>query len=133
MLEAAKNNTFWKENKTLIAIILLGLALRLYGLNHGFPFIFHPDEPAVVRSATGIRFESNPGHFDWPHLHFYLNFFLYWVFIKFRGLLQILGLRSFLASTFPLLWRDPLVFYWLSRLFDAFFGSFYSTTFVSCW
>ncbi|MBT6401582.1 phospholipid carrier-dependent glycosyltransferase [candidate division WWE3 bacterium] len=109
-----KNPLFW--------IVVGGIILRLVGVTHGFPFIFHPDEPALIRSATGIRFEINPGHFDWPHMHFYLNFILYWVFIKFRGLLNLLGLNGPLNAVFPLLWRDPLVFYFLSRVFDAFIG-----------
>lgn len=119
-----RGSGFIKESWPLFLIIFVGIVLRLYGLNHGFPFIFHPDEPAVVRSATGIRFDPNPAHFDWPHLHFYLNFFLYWLFIKFRGFLQIIGLQEPIVKIFPLLWRDPLVFYWLSRLFDAFLGAF---------
>jgi len=112
-----------KIDKALLLILVGGLILRIAGLTHGFPFIFHPDEPAVVRSALGIRFDSNPGHFDWPHLHFYLNFILYWVYIKFRGGLQILGLQGTLSSWFPLLWRDPLIFYALGRVLSALMGT----------
>lgn len=113
-----------KFDKILLLILLLGLGLRLAGSTHGFPFIFHPDEPAVVRSATGIRFDPNPAHFDWPHLHFYLNFIIHWLYIKLRGGLQILGLQKYLSSLFPLMWRDPLVFYFISRVFNAFLGAF---------
>ena len=60
----------FSQNKYLFLILLLGLVLRVLGLRHGFPFIFHPDEPTVVRSALGVRFFPNPGHFDWPHLTF---------------------------------------------------------------
>src|SRR3972149_2896119 len=120
MLAAIRKNS---DLQLLLAIVLVGLGLRLWGIEHGFPFIFHPDEPAVVRSALGIRFEANPKHFDWPHLHFYLNYFLFFLFIKARGLAQALGLQAFLAAKFPLLWEDPLVFYWLSRVFDAFLGA----------
>jgi len=120
MLAALKKS---RELQTLLLIVLGGLILRLWGIDHGFPFIFHPDEPTVVRSATGIRFEANPKHFDWPHLHFYLNYVLYWVFIKFRGLLQVLGFQNAIAAKIPLFWQDPLVFYWLSRVFNAFLGA----------
>ena len=114
---------FIQKYKYLILIVLGGLLVRLIGIRHGFPFIFHPDEPALVRSATGIRFDPNPGHFDWPHLHFYLNYGLHFVFTKFRGLLQMLQLRSTLEPIFPYLWRDPLVFYLLSRVFNAVLGA----------
>lgn len=113
-----------KINKKLLIILGVALLVRVIGIDHGFPFIFHPDEPAVVRSATGIRFNPNPDHFDWPHLHFYLNFILFTVFTKFRGLLQALNLRGNLEGAFPILWRDPLVFYYISRLFDAILGAF---------
>jgi hypothetical protein len=122
MLEAIKKLNR-KETWIIVGITLLGLILRLWGTKHSFPFIFHPDEPALVRSATGLRFEANPNHFDWPHLHFYLNYIVYFLFIKFRGLLQALRLQGFLSAKFPLVWRDPLVFYFISRVFDAVIGA----------
>src|SRR3989338_10908526 len=97
--------------KWLVLIFSLSLLVRTIGVSHGFPFIFHPDEPAVVRSAVGIRFNLNPKHFDWPSLHFYLNFFIFSFLISFRSLLQILNLKRIIISVYPLLWRDPLVFY----------------------
>src|SRR3989344_8309710 len=108
----------------IVAVLLFALAVRLVGINHGFPFIFHVDEPAVVRSALGLRFDPNPGHFDWPHLYFYLNYFLYFLFIKFRAFLQILNLRAAVEDIFPLLWRDPLIFYVISRSLSAIMGAF---------
>lgn len=107
----------------LVGIILLAFLLRFIGIKHGFPFITHPDEPAVVRSAMGIKFNPNPGHFDWPHLHYYLNYGVYFLFIKFRGLLQILTLRPTLEPVIPLFWRDPLVFYYISRMVSVFMGA----------
>lgn len=118
-----KKIKFPKVDRILLAIILLAVLIRVYGLTHGFPFIFHPDEPAVVRSALGIRFDPNPGHFDWPHLHFYLNFIVIFTFIKIRGLLQLISMDNFLSSLFPILWKDPLVFYLLSRFIDVLMGA----------
>ena len=110
--------------KWIILIFALSLLVRILGISHGFPFIFHPDEPAVVRSALGIRFDLNPKHFDWPSLHFYLNFFIYSAFILFRVFLQVLNLKELIISVYPILWRDPLIFYLISRLFNAFLGAF---------
>src|SRR3989338_1358478 len=109
-------------NKYLLLILLLGLSLRLYGINHGFPFIYHVDEPALQRSSYNIRFNLNPGHFDWPHFHFYLNFTLYFMLYIFRGFLQTVGLKEDVIKIFPIIWKDPLVFFLISRLFDAFLG-----------
>ncbi|OGC47203.1 hypothetical protein A2886_00975 [candidate division WWE3 bacterium RIFCSPHIGHO2_01_FULL_42_13] len=112
-----------KFDKILLIILLVGFGLRVAGVEHGFPFIFHPDEPAVVRSAIGLRFDPNPAHFDWPHLHLYLNYFLHFLYIKFRIRLQVFGLQESLSAYFPLMWRDPLIFYFLSRLLNVFMGT----------
>ena len=112
-----------KSSLILLIIIFCALALRLTGITHGFPFIFHPDEPTIVRSALGIRFNPNPKHFDWPHLYIYLNYFLYMVFAKFRDLLVTLGLKNTISSAFPLIWNDDLIFYFLTRCFSAILGA----------
>lgn len=109
-----------QDNWALILIVIVGVLLRVIGTNYGFPFIFHPDEPTVIRSALGIRFSPNPGHFDWPHLHIYLNYFLFMIFAKFRGLLSFLDLRSYFLG----FWDDRTIFYLLSRLFSSLLGAF---------
>ena len=106
------------KNPALI-LVILALTIRLIGIDHGFPFIYHPDEPTVIRSALGIRFDPNPGHFDWPHVYFYMNYFGYMVFAKFRAFLA----STSLATTLPILWNDNLVFYLLSRILTAVLGS----------
>lgn len=113
-----------RKNRSLIGILVLAGVLRLLGLKHGFPFIFHPDEPTVVRSALGIRFNLNPGHFDWPHLYIYLNYFLYMIFAKVRDLLVLGGLKEAASAIFPLMWNDDLIFYLLTRTFSALLGMF---------
>lgn len=111
-----KHPLFW--------IIVLALVLRWWGADHGMPFVYDIDEPALVRSTTGLRFDPNPHHFDWPHLHFYLNYFVSFVlFYGFRGLLQILHLKDTVENILPILWRDPAIFYLLARLFNGFLGA----------
>ncbi|MBI2621004.1 glycosyltransferase family 39 protein [candidate division WWE3 bacterium] len=110
-------------DRVAVLAFFIALSIRVIGINHGFPFIFHSDEPAVVRTALSMRFDPNPAHFDWPHLQFYLNYFIYLAFIKVRGLIQILNLQSPLSQLFPILWRDPLVFYGISRAFAALLGA----------
>ncbi len=106
--------------KLLLLIFGLALLLRLLGITHGFPFIFHPDEPAVVREALALRFNKNPGHFDWPHFFIYLNYFLYMLFGKLRTFAEMLGLKGVLPG---IIWDDNLIFYLLSRVFAATLGA----------
>ncbi|MFZ2664534.1 MAG: glycosyltransferase family 39 protein [Patescibacteria group bacterium] len=113
-----------KKNKIILLIILLcALALRLTGITHGFPFIFHPDEPTIVRSALGIRFNLNPKHFDWPHLYIYFNYFFYMIFSRFRNILEILKLKESFRVLFPLTWDDTVIFYYLTRCLSAMLGA----------
>jgi len=111
-----------KPNNILFLIVVLGLFLRLVGINHGFPFIFHPDEPVIVRSALGLRFNPNPGHFDWPHLYIYVNYSIYMVFAFIRDFLVRVDLKEAASSVFPLLWNDSLIFYLITRILSAILG-----------
>lgn len=119
MLNLIKIKQILKKNYLIILIIFFAFLLRIFKLNHGYPYVYNIDEPAVIRSSLGLIFDKNIGHFDWPHLNFYLNYVIYLLFIKIRGFLQLLQLRGPLESSFPLLWNDPFVFYFLSRLFNA--------------
>lgn len=107
----------------LLLIIFAAAALRLTGISYSFPFIFHPDEPTIVRSALGIRFGANPKHFDWPHLYIYLNYFLYMIFARFRSFLSAIGLREKSALLFPLMWDEKVIYYYLTRCFSAILGA----------
>jgi len=118
-----KNEKKIKFNLLLFLIIVLALILRLVGIQHGFPFIYHPDEPTIIRSALGVRFNLNPGHFDWPHLYIYLNFILYKVFAAVRDLAVSAGLKETISSSLPLVWNDNLIFYYLTRCLSAIFGA----------
>ncbi|MCA9750245.1 MAG: glycosyltransferase family 39 protein, partial [Romboutsia sp.] len=126
MLKSKLSKIFEKSRNTeirlLFVVFLIALFFRLYGIKHGFPLITHPDEPSVIRSALGLRFELNPKHFDWPHMYFYINYIVFTLFIKFRGLLLLLFPEQTLNNIFPLLNRDPLVFYYISRVLTAIFG-----------
>ncbi len=107
-------------SKPLCVILVLAIAIRLIGINHGLPFIFHPDEPTIVKSAFGINFFPNPKHFDWPHLYIYLNYFLFFGFTKLRNLLEIYGLRN----NASIIWNDGVILYLLSRVLTALLGGF---------
>lgn len=111
------------EVVALLFVVFLGLILRLIGIRHGFPFIFHPDEPTIIRSALGIRFDPNPKHFDWPHLYIYVNYFLYMFFAKLRSFIAFVGLRDKSALWMPLIWNEGLIYYYLTRCLSAILGA----------
>lgn len=103
-------------------IFLLALLLRLWGIDHGLPHVYSVDEPALVRSVMGLRFDLNPHHFDWPHFHFYFCYFFFVLLVKFRALVQILNLRPVLESLMPIFWQDPQIFYLEMRIISALMG-----------
>lgn len=111
------------EKKLLVLLFLVSFGLRFIGIGHSFPEILHPDEPTIVRRALGVRFYINPGHFDWPHLYVYLNYFLFMAFARFRTVLEALGLKEILSPAFPLIWNDVLIYYYLTRVFSITLGA----------
>ncbi|MFH1407811.1 MAG: glycosyltransferase family 39 protein [Patescibacteria group bacterium] len=112
-----------RRHKILIIILLIGLVLRFSGLEWGHPFIFQPDEDTLVRGATGIRFDPNPHHFDWPTLQTYLLFFIISVWAKFTDILSFINIRPFIENIFPIWFDRPFVFYLLGRIISALAGS----------
>ena len=106
----------------LVALLAVALALRLWGIHYGLPWLFYfHDEPQVVLRA--LRFgtgDLNPHFFIWPGtLLLYLAFFAY-------GGLYVAGLvagwwhvaTEFAAAYF----QDPTAFYLLARLESVAFG-----------
>jgi len=55
-------------------ILLCGFLLRMFGIDHGLPGIYHPDEPIVVSRAADLVINGkwNPKFFHWPSLLIYL-------------------------------------------------------------
>ncbi len=103
----------------LFYIFLLIIVLRYIGTNHGFPYIYNVDEPTLVKTTLNLRFSPWIERFDWPHFNYYFHFIFYWIFIKFRALIQMVGLDGSLKSLAPILWDDPFVFYFLSRVINT--------------
>jgi|688.fasta_scaffold02523_6 hypothetical protein len=106
-------------NKYLIGILSLSLILRLIGLGHGYPYVLNIDEPALVRSALGVRFDIWIDHFDWSHFNFYFHYIFFEIFIKLRAAIAFIGIKDYLQTLFPVLWDDPFIFYLLSRFLNS--------------
>ncbi len=79
----------WRLNLPLAAILLLGLALRLWGIDFGLPYMYHADENVPVSIALRMLRTGNlnPEFFNWPSLLMYLNALAYFIFFLFGRLL----------------------------------------------
>ena len=60
-------------------ILLIALAVRIWGVSYDLPYIYHPDEPIYVAiSQTILRTgDLNPHFFNYPSLFFYINSLAY--------------------------------------------------------
>jgi len=103
-------------------VLALALALRVWGIGYGLPWLFYfHDEPQVVLRA--LRFgtgDLNPHFFIWPGtLVLYLAFLaLATLFVVGRALGWWTGKEGFAAAYFA----DPTAFYLLPRLQSVAFG-----------
>ena len=84
----------------LLAILLLGAALRFWHLNYGLPYIYHADEPTNFGLAlTMVRnADLNPHFFKYPSLFFYVNAYADWLFMRVGGLLGTVQQADVLAA-----------------------------------
>jgi len=104
------------------AVLVLALALRLWGLRYGLPWLFYfHDEPQIVLRA--LRFgtgDLNPHFFIWPGI-----LLLYGAFLAYGGwfaLGRLAGWWSGKAGFAAAYFRDPSAFYLLARLESVAFG-----------
>jgi len=63
----------------LIGVVLLAFLLRIWGIDFGLPYLYHPDEPRYVIIAQNIfkTGDLNPHWFNYPSLFYYLNALMY--------------------------------------------------------
>ena len=74
-----------KENVLSALILLMSLILRLWAVNFGLPYLYHPDEPTVVLRAVNIiqTGDLNPHFFNYPSFQIYLLVLIYLIFFFF--------------------------------------------------
>jgi len=62
-----------------VSILLLAIGLRIWGIDFGLPYLYHPDEPFSVRIAQRMfkTGDLNPHFFDWPSITFYIHSLAY--------------------------------------------------------
>ncbi|MFB3896341.1 MAG: ArnT family glycosyltransferase [bacterium] len=108
------------EHKWLILILLLASLFRLYGLQFGLPYQYHPDEVKYVILALKVGAVGlNVGYFDNPTGYVYLLFFEYGFLYLIGRLLSIFHSTKDLAILY---YQNPTIFYLLGRITTLIFG-----------
>lgn len=105
----------------LPSVLLLGVALRLWGIGYGLPASFIPDESVIVNKAAAMGGgDLNPHFFGYPTFFIYITAFFY-------GLLFILGrLTGLIASVQDfqaVFFTDPTAFFLTVRGISVLFGA----------
>jgi Dolichyl-phosphate-mannose-protein mannosyltransferase len=97
----------------LAALVVAALALRLWGLDHGLPYVFNADENAhFVPRAIGMFGHSlNPDYFINPPAYTYLLHAVYWVWWP---------SREALGDAFA---TDPETAFTIARVLSAVLGA----------
>lgn len=107
------------RDPVLIAIVVVAAALRVYGIDHGLPFVYNPDEVNIMARTLSVAQGLDPGYYLYP------SFFFYFMFAVMGGLF-VLGwthgayenVGAFQAAFF----EDPTAFYVTARLVGVAFA-----------
>jgi len=103
----------FRERGWLFAILLLAAALRLYGIGHGLPFVYNPDEANIMARALSVARSLDPEYYLYP------SFFFYFLFAVMGCLFvvgRILGRYGDLSAFEARFFEDPADFYLAGRL-----------------
>ncbi len=113
----------------LAIITLTAAALRLWGINFGLPYLYHPDEPGYVAIAQAMikTGDLNPHFFNYPSLFFYLNALAYLPFYAVGKVLGIFQTPADIPGPILLVGGDGMTpmaaTFWLGRLLTLAFGT----------
>jgi 4-amino-4-deoxy-L-arabinose transferase-like glycosyltransferase len=113
----------------LLGIILLALVLRIWAVDFGLPYLYHPDEPDKI--VTALRMlktgDLNPHYFKKPSLFLYLNTLAYVPYSMAVQQAGVIGARADIPEPTMLAMGvgiEPLPSVVLvSRLMSVFFGT----------
>ena len=104
----------------LVGVLGLALTLRLIGIRFGLPFVYNPDEVAIMSRALAFATgDFNPHNFVYPSLYFYLLF----GWIGLYGLLAlIIGRIDSIAGLERQFFIDPTEIFLAGRLLGVVCG-----------
>jgi 4-amino-4-deoxy-L-arabinose transferase-like glycosyltransferase len=105
----------------LLLIAIAGAALRIWGIDFGLPFLYHPHEAEIVDRALALpRQDFNPRWFAYPTLYLYIQAAAYlalYAGMRLGGSVASYG--SFLAVSA----QDPTALYTVGRSVTATLGA----------
>ncbi len=113
----------------LVAIVLLAASLRIWGINFGLPYLYHPDEPWTVNIAQNMfkTGDTNPHFFQWPSLLMYLNALAYLPYYLVGRLAGVFGNPADVPGPITIVMgvgRAPMpTTFLLGRILSVIFGS----------
>jgi hypothetical protein len=103
------------------AIVLVGLALRLWSLGYGLPAVYNMDEvPILNRALTFAKGDPNPHNFLYPTLYFYALFAWEACYLLVGRLLGWFASASAFQNAF---FVDPSGHFLAARLLGALVGT----------
>jgi 4-amino-4-deoxy-L-arabinose transferase-like glycosyltransferase len=86
-------------------ILLIGVSLRIWGLNYDLPYIYHPDEPLSLSIIQPLfkTGDLNPHFFQYPSLFYYINAIAYVPYYLIGKLLGIFTSRNDILAPISLI------------------------------
>jgi hypothetical protein len=87
-LKTSRGFSMRNQTKILVTILLIAILLRLWGIDFGLPYMYHPDEPNPIEIAQRMikTGDLNPHWFLKPSVLIYLNALLYLPYYAFGKL-----------------------------------------------
>jgi hypothetical protein len=105
----------------VFAVLGVAFGLRLLGLRYGLPYVYNPDEVAIMsRTLAFAKGDLNPHNFLYPTLYFYVLF-------AWEGLIALAAVATRAVASFGAFQRefflDPTRVYVAGRLLTAILGT----------
>jgi len=97
----------------LVVVLALAAVLRLYGIDHGLPFVYNPDEANIMARSLSVARGLDPDYYLYP------SFFFYFLFAVMGGLFLfgwVHGGYQNVAAFQARFFEDPTAFYLVGRL-----------------
>ncbi len=97
----------------LVVVLALAAVLRLYGIDHGLPFVYNPDEANIMARSLAVARGLDPEYYLYP------SFFFYFLFAVMGGLYVfgwVHGGYENVAAFQARFFEDPTEFYLVGRL-----------------
>ncbi len=109
-----------QPNRILITILLLGAALRVYGVNWGLPYQYQTEEYRIIKYALKMGGgDLNPHIFEYPSLYLYFMLFLYGIYFAVG---RLFGWFASPVDFARLYVSNPTSFHVMGRLAEASFS-----------